>query len=182
MGKLRHTAGPQVAHLRTALKELTGVETRVGYFSSNKYEDGTPVAYVASIQEFGHGPIPPRPFFRPTIAAQSPAWRELIARGSKGVVNGTRTAYQLMDMIGLQAAGDIRKTISEIQAPPLSVLTLLARKHRMGGGKITGGKQLGELSEKGRQHGPPDVSGVSTKPLVDTRILLPTLTHITSQK
>jgi hypothetical protein len=28
-------------------------EAKVGWFSSDKYEDGTPVAYVAAIQEFG---------------------------------------------------------------------------------------------------------------------------------
>lgn len=181
MGKLTHKPNAELARVELQLAELDGLRTRVGWFETNKYPDGTPVAYVASIQEHGYGPIPPRPYFRPTIAAQSAAWRDLITRASKGVVTGKRTAFQAMDLLGLQAAGDVRKTISEITSPPLSLLTLQARKRRKEGGKVTG-KTLGELAGKGRDKGPPDVSGVSTKPLVDTRILLPTLTHITSKK
>lgn len=181
MAKVRHTPGPGLEKLLVAIKELDGLKTEVGWFESNKYPDGTPVAYVAAIQEYGYGPIPPRPFFRPTIIAEQAAWRTLIGRAAKGVVTGKRTAAQAFDLLGLQAAGDVRTTISKITTPPLSTLTLLARKHRKNGGIITGAKQLGKIDREGRKNGPPDVSGVSTKPLVDTRIMLPTLTHLTSK-
>lgn len=39
--------------LRSRIKELDGKVAKAGWFESSKYEDGTPVAYVASIQEFG---------------------------------------------------------------------------------------------------------------------------------
>ena len=43
---------------------------RVGFFSTAKYDDGTSVANVAGIQEFGAPAvgIPERPFFRQSIA------------------------------------------------------------------------------------------------------------------
>ena len=38
--------------LEAALKDLDGIQTKVGYFEGSKYGDGTPVAYVASIHLF----------------------------------------------------------------------------------------------------------------------------------
>lgn len=182
MAKIIHKPNPELKNFDVTIEALGKVSTKVGWFESAKYPDGTPVAYVATIQEFGYpaGRIPPRPFFRLTIATEVPAWRELIAKAARGVVRGKRTPYQAMELLGLQAAGDVRKTISKIVTPPLSLLTLQARKYRKEGGKVTG-KTLGELNRQ-RDAGPPDISGVSTKPLVDTRVMLPTLTHITEQK
>lgn len=182
MATVRRTTNPNLNGIVKGLKDLDGMRGRVGWFESAKYPDGTSVAYVASIQEYGSGPIPPRPFFRPTIIERQLYWAELIAKASQGVITGKRTAYQAMDLLGLQVAGDVRATISKITTPPLSTLTLLARKHRKEGGKITGAKQLAEIDRKGRENGPPDVSGVSTKPLIDTRVLLPTLTNVTDTK
>jgi hypothetical protein len=193
-----------MARVKQAIKDLQRTTSRVGWFESAKYEDGTPVAYVATIQEFGYaaGGIPPRPFFRPTITEQQGAWRTLIGQAVKGMIAGNRTAYQTMELLGLQGAGDVRKTISKITAPPLSLLTLMARKARLEYGKaakkdhnkslrygpqrpIAGfkmtGRKLGELSKQ-MDKGPPDVSGVSQKPLVDTRVLINTLTHVTEVK
>lgn len=34
-------------------KQLDGAVAKAGWFSTDKYEDGTPVAYIASVQEFG---------------------------------------------------------------------------------------------------------------------------------
>ena len=143
--------------IRQALRELERTQTKVGWFESAKYVDGTPVAYVATIQEFGYaaGGLPPRPFFRPTIVSEQAAWRTLIAQASKGVVTGKRTSFQAMELIGLQAAGDVRKTISQIITPALSPSTIAARKKR---------------------------GNSSTKPLVDTRVLINTLTHQTEVK
>lgn len=154
MGKLKHTPNPELARVELSLQELDGLRTRVGWFETNKYPDkkSTPVAYVASIQEFGYGPIPPRPYFRPTIAKESGNWAALIAKASKGVVTGRRTAFQAMDMLGLQAAGDVRAAIAAVSSPPLAEATIRARKAR---------------------------GNSSTKPLSDSRVMMQTLTHIT---
>ena len=86
--------------LSLRLKELSGVETKVGWFPSARYEDGTPVAYVASVQELGHGPIPPRPFFRTTAAAEQAAWAKYAAQGAKAVLAGKLSGRAVMDGIG----------------------------------------------------------------------------------
>ena len=49
------------------LKALAKIEGKVGWFESAEYPEGTPVAYVAAIQELGHGKIPPRPFMAPAM-------------------------------------------------------------------------------------------------------------------
>ena len=149
----KQAPSPVRERITLAAQELAGLQTKVGYFESNKYPDGTPVAYVAAIQEFGYaeGGIPPRPFFRPTIIRESNNWRALVAAGVRGIPTGKRTARQVMEALGSQAAGDTRKTISEITTPPLKQSTLDARQSR---------------------------GNSSTKPLVDTRVLLPTLTHV----
>ena len=162
MGKLKHTPNPELARVGLSMQELDGLRTRVGWFETNKYpakqsKSGKagpvlPVAYIASIQEFGYGPIPPRSFFRPTIAKEAPNWRALIAQASKGVVTGKRSAFQAMELLGLQAAGDVRAAIAAVSSPPLAAATIRARKAR---------------------------GNSSTKPLSDTRIMMQTLTHIT---
>lgn len=53
------------ARLKAVYDELNKKQLKIGFFEHSKYPDGTPIAYVAAIQELGYGPIPPRPFFAP---------------------------------------------------------------------------------------------------------------------
>lgn len=152
-----------VKQLVAVMKELEGVVGKVGFFESAKYVDGTPVAYVASIHEFGYaeGGIPARPFFRPTIQEQGPAWGEAFGKGAKAIAKGRYTPFQVMDAVGQLAAGDVKKTISEIQSPPLDPDTIAARRRRYKDKKTTG-----NLS----------------KPLVDTALMINSVTNETTQK
>lgn len=156
MATTKHVPSPERARLTLAAKELQHLQCKVGFFEGSKYPDGTPVAYVAAIQEFGYasGGIPPRPFMRPTIAQEQANWRGLVERGVRGIPAGRRTAAQVMEGLGLQAAGDMRRAIAEVTTPALAPSTLAARKSR---------------------------GNSSQKPLVDTRIMLPSLTHQVEQ-
>lgn len=174
--------------LRQEMQDLDKKEVRVGWFASAKYPDGTPVAYVAAIQEHGVAArsLPPRPFFKPTKDARSQEWAALMKQGVKAISKGSTTALNVLEALGLQAAGDVRVTISQIQSPPLSLITLLARKYRkehMGreGYKPVAGAKIGEFAKTAKS-GEADVSGVSKKPLVDTRILITTLTSTVGNK
>lgn len=119
--------GPGVAKLVAALAELDGVQAKTGWFETAKYDTGVPVAYVATIQEFGSGAIPARPFMRPTVAAKRQEWLGLLADGARAVLTGGANPVQVMEAVALQAAGDVAKTIQGITSPPLSPLTV-ARK------------------------------------------------------
>lgn len=148
--KVQRTSGQGHAALLKAIKDLAQKQARVGFFENSKYEDGTPVAYVATIQEFGYagGGIPPRPFMRPTIAEQRNAWRQALAKGAKAVMNGRLTVQMMLEQFGMMAAGDVKKTISAVTTPALKQSTLKARQRRK------------------------KTPGVSTKPLVDTGFML----------
>jgi hypothetical protein len=132
---------PNVA-VQDALKELVRMKEnkgKVGWLESNTYKDGTSVAYVAIIQEMGSpkNGIPPRPFFRPTIAAKSNTWKNQFKSGSKAILAGNETAATVMEKVVSGAAGDVRKTISTIKTPELSPITLLLRKWKSGERGVT---------------------------------------------
>jgi hypothetical protein len=165
------------------LKELNGIETKVGFFPAAKYEDGTQVAGVAAIQEFGSGPIPPRPFFRPTIAAEQQTWAGHAAQGAKAVLAGKLTGFQVMDGLGELAQEDVKETINQITAPPLSPITLEIRamKHKNPNLKITG-SIVGQVAAKVKQPGYQLAGGTPDKPLIDSKLMINTLTHTTEIK
>lgn len=59
--------GPGTAKVLAAIKGLDGLEGKTGWFETARYPDGTAVAYVATIHEFGTPRIPARPFMRPAV-------------------------------------------------------------------------------------------------------------------
>lgn len=140
--------------LREALK--TDKKGKVGWFDNARYEDGTPVAYVAAIHEFGspQNKILPRPFMRTTIKERRQSWQDIAMQGAKAILNGKATPELVLEGIGQQAAGDIRKTISKIQTPSLKPATVKARLRRRANKRTVGNL---------------------TKPLVDTGYLLATV-------
>jgi len=136
-------------------EQLDRKEVRVGFFEHSKYPDGTPIAYIASIQEFGYGPIPPRPFMRPAEQQNEEKWVGGIARGVKAAMNGSVTLDHALDQIGMVAAADIKKAIKAVTAPALSDATIRARASK----KKTKGN-------------------VSVKPLVDTGQMIQAVTSV----
>lgn len=85
-----------------------------------------------------------------------------------------------MDGIGERAQEDVKQTINTITAPPLSPITLELRamKHKDPSLRITG-TLVGQVAQKVRQPGYRLASGTPDKPLIDTRLAITTLTHIT---
>lgn len=160
------------------LKDLEGFETRVGWHEGDNYPDGTPLAYVAAIQELGWGPIPPRPFMRPAARKNETKWKDVAGFGANKVLAGQWTGRQAMDALGEIAKEDIASSIAAVNAPPLSEITLVARKWRREGKKITGAT-IGEIAQRLASGENIDVSGVSTKPLQDTGLLLAKVRYVT---
>lgn len=155
--KTKRTTHVDVAGL---MKKLGKLQTRVGWFEGKLYPDGTPVALVATVQEYGSpaNGIPPRPFFRPTVSAQRTAWKKIIADGTKAMLRGSVGPVQVMEGVGLQAQGDFKKAIAKVTTPPLAKGTLRARTLRNGG------------------------KAASAKPLNDTGYMLATLITQTEEK
>ena len=172
----RAGSGREFTVLAEKLKQLEGKSSQAGWFENATYPDGTKVAYIASIQEYGvpSKSIPPRPFMRPTIAAKQNEWLGIMAKGAKAILKGTMTAEQVMGLVASQAVADVLVTITEITSPPLSPITLELRAMRRAGVKITG-KTVGEAARKVAQEGYTTPS-VSDKPLIDTNELYDKMT------
>lgn len=186
MATVKHKPGPAAESLKKALADLQSKKLRVGFFDTAKYEDGTPVAYVAAIQEFGYpgGSIPARPFFRPTIEQQRNAWRESLRKGSRAAMNGKLTIGNMYEQLGASAAGDVAKTIQFVTTPPLSPITLLLRQHKKSGRKVTG-KTVGNAAAAAGflpSEGAAEAVGVSGKPLVDTGYMISQVSHQVTSK
>jgi hypothetical protein len=80
-------------------------------------------AMIAAIQEFGapRAGIPPRPFFRSTIAKHKAEWGPAIA----GLLQANGfDAAKALDIAGAAIAGQLREGIIEMNAPPLSPVTV----------------------------------------------------------
>lgn len=150
-------------NLNAALQGIENKVGKVGFFPGAIYDDGTPVAYVAAIQEFGvpEKNIPSRSFMRSTIKEQQQNWSAIAKNGSRAVLSGKLQASDLMDMIGQKAAGDMRKKISTITTPALKQSTIDAR-----------------LSRKADKA----TVGSLTKPLVDSGLMLQSLTSVVEDK
>jgi hypothetical protein len=129
MTTVKRTAGPGAERLKLLLQGVPDKVGKVGFFETSKYEDGTPVAYVAAIQEYGvpEKGIPSRSFMRTTIAEKQNEWKSVAEQGAKAMIDGRATGEQVLEVIGLKAAGDIRKKISSITDPALKAATVAAR-------------------------------------------------------
>lgn len=149
--------------LNNILKNLDGHVSKAGWFESNVYESGIPVAYVASIQEFGvpQKNIPSRSFMRTTSQEKKSEWRNLAFKGAKAILKGKETSETVMAKLAMNAVGDVQKKIASIWEPPLSPRTIKARQRRM-----SDKKTVGSLN----------------KPLIDTGIMFETMNSVVEAK
>lgn len=149
--------------INSSVKDLDGLELKSGWFKTAQYEDGTSVAYVATIHEFGAAKqgIPPRPFMRPTIAREEGNWRRFIAQEAKKILAGTQTVEGLFEALGLNVSGEIARSIADVTSPELLEATIKAKARKMADSKT-----VGNLS----------------KPLVETGIMLDTVSYTVGDK
>lgn len=165
MGRTTRRAGPAAPLLKTIISGFGGSRLRVGFFESAQYEDGTPVAYVAAIHEFGapgQG-IPPRPFMRPAAEEHKAEWDEALASGARAAARGAIRPEQVLEALGAQAAGNVSEAIAAVQSPPLKPGTIRDKQRAYVDGAEGG---VGNL----------------TKPLVRTGQLIQSPTYVVDRK
>lgn len=158
--KVERKPGGAGQALRAAAEALNTATGKVGWFPSARYENGTPVALVAVVQEYGSTKrgIPARPFMRTTQQERAPEWKENAHQLATAVAKGKLPPEGLMEGLTMKAEGDVRRAISQVLSPPLAERTIEARKRRHSKGKA------------------------SSKPLVDTGYMLNTLTSQVTKK
>lgn len=145
----------ELVDIDSLIDKIASKKLEVGFFEHSRYKDGTPVAGVASVQEFGSvaNRIPPRPFFNPAIEGNEKKYTKLMAKNFERVIEGNLTTEQALGQLGEFAKGDIQQSIRAVDSPPLSERTLAARARKNSKGKA------------------------STKPLVDTGLMIQSVDH-----
>lgn len=122
---------------------------RVGFLAGATYPDGTSVAMVAAIQNFGAPSrgIPPRPFFSNMVAKRADGWPKGIAAQLKATGNDVDKTLEITgDVIRSQLQIEIRET----NAPPLAEAT------------------LGRRGYSGKPYNKKNPKTYGAKPLIDT--------------
>jgi len=118
--------------LRRALTAIGVDEIEIGFFSTAKYPDGTPVAAVAAKNEFGTRTrdgktlVPERPFFRQALDIA----KERVFEHLKDKVEGETLVVTdtLGDEIGEIVQQSIQERIVELREPPNAPSTLARKK------------------------------------------------------
>ncbi len=115
--------GKLAAYLKGLERKAEAAHTvKVGFMSGAKYPDGTPVAMVAAIHNYGAPSqgIPARPFFSNMVAEKSPDWGPNIGNLLKRTNFNARQSLALM---GEKISGDLRESIIHGHWAPLSDAT-----------------------------------------------------------
>jgi len=124
-------------NISKAVKSVDSIKAKVGFFSSAKYEDGTPVAQIAIQNEYGipQKKIPPRPFMRPTLDNQG-KWKTIFRSGLKGAFK-SGNFVKPFELVAITARADVKDSITKVTKPALSEATIKARQNRRGKKKQT---------------------------------------------
>lgn len=107
---------------KLAAKVAKPATLRVGFLENARYPDGTPVALVAAVNEYGRPPVqPPRPFFRNMIADRQDEWPAAIAQLLQ---DNDLDAEKTLDQAGAAIAGQLRQSIVDLLEPALAPSTI----------------------------------------------------------
>lgn len=119
-----------VVYLKKIAKQMAAGKTlRIGFLAKARYPDGTSVALVAALNEYGHRDragnfIGPWPFFRNMVAAKQHEWPNAF----KWALNKTNydlvAAYKIM---GEGIKGQLQESIRATMAPALKASTIKAK-------------------------------------------------------
>lgn len=95
---------------------------RVGFLENARYPDGTLVALVAAVNEYGRPPVqPPRPFFRDMVRERSPEWGRGVTQALK---DADYDAASALEKVGMAVKGQLQEKINTYVGPPLKQSTI----------------------------------------------------------
>lgn len=153
-----------------ASKVSRAAAVRVGFLEGATYPDGTSVATVAAIQNFGapSAGIPARPFFSNMIADGSPEWGAQLA----GLLERLDwNVVAALTHMGGMMANELRQALIDMDSPALSKVTLLLRERFSDHSEVT----FADVQQARRDVAEgiePTLSGTGAEPLVWTGHML----------
>lgn len=104
-------------------KQIQNASVEVGFQDGATEADGTPVALVAALNEYGvpSNNQPPRPFMRRAIAANQKKWAKNLGTA---LVNTDYDMPKSFALVGLRIKEDIEDSIQKLVSPPLAEATI----------------------------------------------------------
>jgi hypothetical protein len=150
-------------------------DLRVGFLEDARYpdEEGTYVAQVAFWLNYGTKTSPPRPFFTNMVIAKSNGWGKKLERILKSNDYDIELSLALM---GEGIGGQLIDAITNLAMPPLSQVTLMLRKMRIGNPNlVVTGATVGEAAR--RVAAGEDTGAASTKVGVYTGHMLNSIAY-----
>ena len=107
----------EVRGIANSLKTLNGKKIAVGVPSDAKYPNGTKVAKVARLIEYGTHSMAPRPYLRQAFAANAEKWKAEIAEKCKEIAKGKGSNYrQALQAVGNEIVEEVRENITAMDA------------------------------------------------------------------
>jgi hypothetical protein len=179
MASIKITGGDLLAKKlgEISKKVASAHQVSVGFMADAKYPDGTQVAMVAAIHNFGApaAGIPPRPFFTRMIEEHKAEWGPKLGHAIK---NLGWDARQALAAVGEDIAGDLRESILNGNWQGLSEITLMLRTMRSQDRtlKVTG-KTVGQAADLIAAGGKHKQTKTGSTPLVDTGYMLNSITY-----
>jgi hypothetical protein len=101
------------------MKVLVGIPS-----NATPYPDGTSVALVGAVHEFGSGNIPERSFLRSTIEEERSGIKTDMTKVLDDVVDGKRDLITGLGLVGKKYADKVSQKIIDISTPPNSDETI----------------------------------------------------------
>ncbi len=174
------------AKLQAVLAELARKADRSAVVSAGipadaKYPDGTSVAMVAAIQEWGAPSrgIPPRPFFRPMVAEGEQHWGPDVANWLKAK---NYDAIAALTEVGHQMEDELRESIIAVTSPALSPVTLLLRQRFWTNPQDIKFSDVMQAREDIASGITPDVTGTQSHPLMWTKQMFDSIKSMVEAK
>lgn len=109
--------------IKRQLTELDGAVVKVGLQAGDTDKEGTSLAEIGFYNEFGTRTIPARSFIRSTHDDKN-GWRDLTQRLYASVLDLKRPAKQALGLLGTAAQDDIKRKITDLDAPPNAPSTI----------------------------------------------------------
>ncbi len=160
-----------------AKKLGTKHQISVGFMSNARYDNGTYVAMVAAIHNYGApaAGIPARPFFTNMVQDQKSTWGPKLGHLLKKEGFSAQNALQAL---GEDIGGELRESIIHGNWADLSEITLMLRTMRsQDQGLSVTGKTVGQaaaLISAGKKH---NRTKTGSAPLIDTGHMLNSVTY-----
>lgn len=184
---VKETSSEESKRFRSAIftLEKNNLVGKVGWFGkypsflTSKGSEPIAVAKVALQNELGNSAkgIPPRPFITPAIQGNRNKWKNTMSKGCLRILKGEAQVENILELVCLQAVGDIKRKINAVTSPALKRATILARLRRRGLKPVVLNNATGTLGKdknKARAKTGKSLNFID-KPLVDTGILFQTL-------